>query len=175
MRKNNSKRMALCGVLAALAIALMFMGGVLPFASIACPIVASLVLIPVYVECGNKWGLLWFAAVATLAAVIAPVKESAVLFIFFGYYPMLKKYFGRFQRIKYLLKFIYLNLALILAYWLMLQVFQLEDVRKDFEELQKWMLGIMLVLSNVSFFIYDVLIGRIEIMYHVRLRPKLQL
>ena len=53
MRKRGAAaRMALCGVLAALAVALMFLGGTVPFASIACPVLASLVLIPVYCECG---------------------------------------------------------------------------------------------------------------------------
>jgi len=175
MRRNNTKRTALCGILAALALALMFFGGVLPFASIACPVLASLVLIPVYAECGKKWGWLWFAAVAILAMFIAPLKESAILFVFFGGYPMLKKYFGRGKVLKYVLKFIYLNATLLLAYWLMLQVFALTQVQKDFAELQVWMLGVMLLLANVSFFIYDILIDRIELLYHVQLRPKLKL
>ena len=39
MRKRGAAaRMALCGVLAALAVALMFLGGTVPFASIACPV-----------------------------------------------------------------------------------------------------------------------------------------
>ena len=95
MRKRGAAaRMALCGVLAALAVALMFLDGTVPFASIACPVLASLVLIPVYCECGWKWGLLWYAAVAALGALLAPEKEAAVLFVFFGYYPMLAKLIG---------------------------------------------------------------------------------
>ncbi len=176
MRRNNTKRLALCGILAALAVALMFFGGVIPFASIACPVLASLVLIPVYIECGRKWGWLWFLAVATLAALIAPEKESAILFAFFGYYPMLKKYFGRLPKmLKYLVKFLYVNLTVFAAYWLMLFVFGLTAVVEDFAGVQKWMLAVMLVMANVSFFMYDVLIDRIEVAYHVRLRPKFKL
>ena len=175
MRKNNSKRTALCGVLAALAIALMFLGGALPFATIASPVLASLVMIPVYAECGNKWGWLWYAAVAVPAVLIVPMKESAVLFVFFGYYPMLKKYLGRCKALKYVLKFIYLNAMLLIAYWLMLKIFRLPEVASDFEELKKWTLGTLLIMANISFFIYDILIDRIEILYHVRLRPKLKL
>lgn len=175
MRKNKSKRMALCGVFAALALVLMFLGGVLPFATIACPVMASLVLIPVYAECGRKWGWLWFAAVAILALVIAPVKESAILFAFFGEYPLLKKYLGRGKVLKYVLKFLYLNVTVFAAYWLMLQVFGLSEVREEFAGLQTWMFGVLLVLANVSFFVYDFLIDRFDLLYHVRLRPKLKL
>ena len=176
MRRNNTKRLALCGILAALAVSVMFLGGAIAFAAIACPILASLVMIPVYIECGNKWAWLWFAAVAALSALIAPEKESAILFVFFGYYPMLKKYFGRLPKaLKYLLKFLYLNLAVFAAYALMLFVFGLTAVVEDFADMQYWMLAVMLVLANISFFLYDILIDRVEVVYHVRLRPKLKL
>lgn len=178
MRKRGAAaRMALCGVLAALAVALMFLGGTVPFASIACPVLASLVLIPVYCECGWKWGLLWYAAVAALAALLAPEKEAAVLFVFFGYYPMLRKLIGRLRvrAAAWAVKLVYVNAAVFAAYGLMLYVFHLTAVMEDFEGMGKAMLAVLLVLANVTFVIYDVLIARLEIYYHVRLRPKLQL
>lgn len=176
MTRRNTRRTALCGVLAALAVAVMFLGGVLPFASIACPVLASLVLIPVYAECGMKWGGVWFLAVAALSAFTAPEKESAVLFAFFGYYPMVKKYFGRLPRyLKYAAKLIYVNAVVFAAYWLMIYVFRLSAVAADFEGVGTVMLAAMLVLANVSFFVYDALIDRLVVVYHVRLRPKLKL
>ena len=135
MRKRGAAaRMALCGVLAALAVALMFLGGTVPFASIACPVLASLVLIPVYCECGWKWGLLWYAAVAALAALLAPEKEAAVLFVFFGYYPMLRKLIGRLRvrAAAWAVKLVYVNAAVFAAYGLMLYVFHLTAVMEDF-------------------------------------------
>lgn len=178
MRKRGAAaRMALCGVLAALAVALMFLGGTVPFASIACPVLASLVLIPVYCECGWKWGLLWYAAVAALAALLAPEKEAAVLFVFFGYYPMLRKLIGRLRvrAAAWAVKLVYVNAAVFAAYGLMLYVFHLTAVMEDFAGKGKAMLAVLLVLANVTFVIYDVLIARLEVYYHVRLRPKLHL
>ena len=178
MRKSNkTARIALCGVLAALAVALMFLGGTVAFAAIACPVMASLVLIPVYTECGWKWGLLWYAAVAALAALLAPEKEAAVLFVFFGYYPMLRKLIGRLRvrAAAWAVKLVYVNAAVFAAYGLMLYVFHLTAVMEDFEGMGKAMLAVLLVLANVTFVIYDVLIARLEIYYHVRLRPKLHL
>lgn len=176
MRRNNTKRLALCGILAAMAVAVMFLGGVLPFAAIACPMLASLVMLPVYIECGNKWGWVWFLSVAFLAGLLAPEKESAVLFAFFGYYPLIKKYLGRLPKaVKYAAKFLYLNLTVLVAYSLMLYALGLEAVAADFADIETWTLAVMLVLANISFFLYDVLIGRLEIAYHVRLRPKLKL
>ncbi len=173
-RRKSSVRIALCGILAALALSVMFLGSVIPFASIACPVLASLVLIPVYVECGPKWGGLWYAATALLALMISPVKESGILFVFFGYYPMLRRFLSR-LKLSRLLKFIYFNAALFIAYGLMLYVFRLPDVSAELAEAGKWMLLVMLLLANISFFLYDLLIARLQVVYHVRLRPKLKL
>ena len=177
MRKSKTAKLALCGVLAALAVALMFLGGAVPFASIACPVLASVVLLPVYAELGYKWGLLWYGAVAALSLLIAPDKEGAILFVALGYYPMLHKLFGRLrgQVLKWLAKLLYLNAATVGAYLLMLYVFCIESVVRDFEGVQAVMLALILLLANISFVVYDLLLDRLEIFYHVRLRPKLKL
>ena len=176
-RKSDAAKLALCGILAALALALLFLGGAVPFASIACPVLASFVLIPVYAELGKKWGLLWLAAVAALAALLAPQKESAVLFVFFGYYPVLKHWLGRIRprALKWLVKLLYLNATVFAAYGLMLYVFRLTELIAEFAETARWMLALLLVLANASFLLYDLLIDRLEVAYFVRLRPKLKL
>ena len=172
--KRSTKAIALSAMLAALALALMFLSGVLPFASIACPVLASLVLIPVYAECGGKWGMLWYGCVAILSLFTAPLKESAILFLFFGYYPMLRKYLNRLP-LRLVWKLLYCNVVAVLAYGLMIYVLQLQEVVSDFADVGKWMLVAMLLLANVSFVVYDKLIGRLHIVYHARLRPKLKL
>ena len=176
-RRSDTKRLALCGVLAALALALMFLGGVLPFASVACPVLASLVLIPVYAETGKKWSAVWFLGVAALAALLAPEKEAAVLFAFFGYYPMLRKYLHRLRpkALQWAVKVVFCTGAVLGAYALMLFVFRLEALRAEFAQYETYLLAVLLVMANVTFIVYDVLIGRLEIFYHVRLRPKFRL
>ncbi len=175
--KRRTKTIALCGVLAALAVALLFLGGALPFASIACPVLASLVLIPVYAENGWKWGFVWYLTVSLLGLLLAPDKEAAILFVFFGCYPILRKLFGRIRSsaLKWAVKLVYVNLAVLAAYALMIFVFQMEAIAQEYAKLQTYLLIGLLLLANLSFVIYDLLIGRLEIYYHVRLRPKLNL
>lgn len=175
--KRRTKTLALCGVLAALAVALLFLGGALPFASIACPVLASLVLIPVYAESGWKWGLVWYVTVALLGLLLAPDKETAILFVFFGYYPMLRKWFGRIpsKALAWAVKLAYVNAAVLAAYALMIFVFRMEAIAQEYAQMQLYLLIALLLLANLSFVIYDLLIGRLEIYYHVRLRPKLNI
>ena len=176
-RSTNAARIALCGVLAALAVALMFLGGTVAFAAIACPVMASLVLIPVYTECGRKWGFVWYAAVAVLALLLAPDKESAILFVAFGYYPMLRKLIGRLhgRAVKWVLKLVYVNAVVSAAYALMIFVFRMQALAAEFAGYGRWMLAALAVLTNVTFVVYDLLIDRLEVFYCVKLRPRLKL
>lgn len=172
-RKTKASAVALCGVLAALALVCLFLGGAIPAASMACPVLASLVLIPVALECGWKWGLIWYGAVSILGLILAPMKESAVLFVAFGTYPMLRKPLGRlpFSRVW---KQLYFNIVLFAAYGLMLFVFPMPELRGEFAEMGKWMLIALVVLGNICFVIYDILVGRMEVVYFSRIRPKLR-
>lgn len=178
MRKRGAAaRMALCGVLAALAVALMFLGGTVPFASIACPVLASLVLIPVYCECGWKWGLLWYAAVAGSGRAAGAGEGGGRAVRVLRLLSHAAKAHRQAARARgcVAVKLVYVNAAVFAAYGLMLYVFHLTAVMEDFEGMGKAMLAVLLVLANVTFVIYDVLIARLEIYYHVRLRPKLHL
>ena len=47
MKRTTSKEMALCGVLAALALTVMILGGMFPAASYCCPVLACILLVPV--------------------------------------------------------------------------------------------------------------------------------
>ncbi len=176
-RKNNAKVIALGGILGALAIALMFLGGAIPAAVIACPVLASLVLLPIYCEYGWKWGLVWYMAVSVLALLLTVQKEAAILFVFFGYYPMLKKFIGRLRSktIKWTIKLVYVNAAIFIAYGLMIFVFQMAQVVEEFQEVERAALAGLLALANLTFILYDIAIDRLEIFYHLRLRPKLKL
>lgn len=177
MNKKRSAKLALCGIFAALAVGLLFLGGVVPFAAIACPVLASLVLLPVYTETGAKWGLLWYLAVSLLSFFLAPNKEAAVLFAAFGYYPMLHSLFRRWKSklLQWCVKLLYLNAVTVAAYSLMLFVLGIASVIEDFAGMKTLTLALLLLLANGSFVIYDLLLDRLELFYHVRLRPKLKL
>lgn len=164
-------------MLAALAMALMFLGSVFPFAAIACPVLASMVLLPVYTETGGKWGCLWYLSVALLSLILTPDKEAAILFCVFGAYPLLHRLFRRLPTafLRWTARLLYLNVATVGAYALMFFVLTLDSVVQDFGEMGAVLLGGMLLLANVSFAIYALLLDRLEILYHVRLRPKLKL
>ena len=84
--KQASRNLALCGVLCALAVAIMAMGTILPVATYCAPVLASMTLLPVLVLCGEKLSWAMFFASAMLSLLLAPDKEAAAIFLALGYY-----------------------------------------------------------------------------------------
>lgn len=82
--------MALCGMLSALALVFLSLGGMLPMATFCCPILAMLCMLPVVEEYGTRTALLFYGAVSILALLLVPDKEIALLFTFLGWYPALR-------------------------------------------------------------------------------------
>ena len=86
----RTRSLALCGVLAALASALLILGGVLPGLVFCAPILAMAVLLPVLEELGPKTAGTVYAAVSLLALLLVTNRETALVYLFFGWYPMLR-------------------------------------------------------------------------------------
>ena len=68
--RENSRRMALCGVMAALGAVIMLLGGVIPLSTFCCPALAGLVLLPVMAECGRRMARGVYAVIAVLGVVM---------------------------------------------------------------------------------------------------------
>ena len=81
---KKSRKMALTGMLCALAVVIMMLGGVIPLATFCCPALAGLMLIPVFVECGEKLSWCAYAAIAALSLILCPDKEAALMLAFIG-------------------------------------------------------------------------------------------
>lgn len=160
MKHNHAKSIALGGVLAALAVVLMCLGGMIPIATYACPMLCGLLLAIVLRSCGNRISWAWYGAVSLLALLLGPDKEAAIVFVFLGYYPIIKPWVDR-RKLSVLWKILIFNLAIVVMYALLLWVFQLEQVVQEFQGLGTALTVVALFLGNVSLFMLDFLLGRI--------------
>lgn len=95
MQSSKTKQIALCGVTAALALVVMFLGAAIGIGTYAGPMIAVFVTIPVVYEYGNKAGFMTWFAVSVLSLILVPDKELAMVYLFFGWYPMSQKYLYR--------------------------------------------------------------------------------
>ncbi len=170
MKRTTSKQMALCGVLAALALTGMVLGGMFPAASYCCPVLASVLLVPVVDTCGRRIAWAWYGAVAILSCLLCPDPEAAALFLFLGYYPIVK---GSLDRITPALLRLLAKLALFLVacalmYTVLLFVLSLEQVAETFRQEAPWMLAVGAGLGVLTFLLTDLLLTRLEGLYRRR-------
>ena len=86
-RKSKSWSMAYCGMAAALCVALMLLGTIIPIAMFIAPAVASFLIATVCMECGITMAWTAYAAVSLLGLLFVPDKEIALIFtVLLGYY-----------------------------------------------------------------------------------------
>ena len=158
-RKTPASRIALGGVLAALAVVIMSLGGLIPVMTYVSPMLCALLLKIVLELCGVRIAWAWYGAVALLSALLSADKEAAAVFIFLGYYPIVKPKLDGF-RFPWLWKLVLFNVSVGVMYFLLLQLFGMAQLRAEFEEFSTVMLIVMLLMGNVTFFLLDRLLQR---------------
>ena len=157
-KRTPASVIALGGVLAALAVVIMAMGTLIPVATYVCPVLCCMLLQTVLTLCGRRIAWAWYGAVAILCALLAPDKEAAAVFVFIGYYPIVKPRLDR-TRLKWLWKGLLFNSVILLMYALLIRLLGMEAIAEEYREMGQVMTAVMLVLGNVVFFLLDRLLG----------------
>ncbi len=175
-RKRTSFKVALGGIITALALILLVCTGIVPIATYALPGLAGALMICVVTELGYKWAFSVFAATALLSLVLTPDREAALLFLFFfGHYPVLKSLIEQRGKalIEWVLKLSVFNLCVLGCYALIFYVFQLQYVIDSFGEFGQYTLPVFLGLGNVVFVLYDFTLSSLARFYCRWVRVKL--
>ena len=159
MRNTPAKQIAFGGVFAALALVIMNLGSLIPVATYVCPMLCMLILAFVTKMCGNRIGWAWYGAVAILSCLMAPDKEAAAVFVFLGFYPILKPRFDR-MRFPVIPKLLFFNVLILVMYWLLLKLLGMDQIAAEFAEMGKVLTVVMLVMGNLVFYMTDVALSR---------------
>ena len=146
--------MAMGGVFAALAVVIMSFGGLIPMATYVCPTICMVILSFVHRACGTKIAWTWYTAVSILSLLMGPDKEAAAVFVFLGYYPILKPKIETMKG-KWLWKFAVFNGSMVLLYSILIRIMGITEITGEGEDMAGIMLTILLVLGNVTFLALD--------------------
>lgn len=158
MRQNNAHRIALGGMLAAVAVVIMCLGGLIPVATYVCPVLCCLVAWIVLAICGKRIAWAWYAAVVILSLLMGPDKEAAVIFLFLGYYPLIKLPIDSIK-LSVFVKLVFFNSSILVAYWVLIQLLGLEQIAQENAQFGIWGVVLLLILGNVTFFLLDRLLS----------------
>ncbi len=163
MANNHTKSVALGGVTAALAVVIMCLGGIIPVATYVCPALCAILLSVIlrYVGCRLAWA--WYVAVALLSVLMGPDKEAAAVFVFLGYYPIVKPWIDR-RRLPVLWKLALFNASVAALYAMLIYLFRMEQVIIEFREMGTVLTAVTLLLGNGVLFLLDFLLGRMPLM-----------
>ncbi len=159
MHRNSAKQMALGGVLAALAVVIMCLGGMLWLATFICPMLCCLILKVVWYVCGRRVAWAWYGAVAFLSVLLSPDKEAAAVFVFLGYYPIVKPWLDK-RKLSWLWKTLLFNASVLVMYSGLIWLFGMEALLQEMREMGLAIGIITLILGNVVFWMLDRILGR---------------
>ena len=160
MRKTESQKIALCGMLGALSVVLLLLGSALQIGTYAAPMLAAFLLIPVLEEYGLRYAMTLYVCVAILAVLFVPETELALFYVLvMGYYPVLRVKLNGVKStvLRWVLKFAVFNAGTVLVYLLLFG-----------------MLAALLAAGNLSFWLCDRALAALTRYYHVILKPKLK-
>ena len=151
--------MALGGIMAALAVVIMTLGGAIPLNTFLCPIVCMMILRFVLSIVGKRVAWAWYGAVSILSLLLGPDKEAAAIFLALGYYPILKP---RLDKIRggLVIKLALFNAVILAMYWVLIKILGMDQIASDYAELGRVMTVIMLILGNVTFWMLDKVLGK---------------
>ena len=159
--RSKAKPIAFGGILAALAVVIMSIGGLFPVATYACPMLCAILQYIVFCFCGRRIAWAWYAAVAILCLLVGPDKEATAVFVFLGYYPILKSSMDKIPA-KYLCKVIFFNIAVLTMYWVLIHIMGMAQLAEEFSELGMVMTTVLLICGNGIFFLLDIVLDRCE-------------
>ena len=134
MRKR-AYPVALGGLLAAVAVVIMCLVGLIPLATFVCPVLCCILCALVLQICGKRIAWTWYVLVSLLSALMAPDKESAVVFVCLGFYPLVKPRLDRLF-LPWLWKALLFNGMIVLAYTCFLRLLGLDALAQEYQAME---------------------------------------
>lgn len=157
--QSSVRAMAFGGMMAALAVVVMCLGGMIPFATYICPMICMLILQLVAQLCGRRIGWAWYGAVAILSLLMGPDKEGAAVFSFMGFYPLIKPKIDKLP-LRWLWKAIIFNGVTLLMYFLLIHLLGMAELAAEFQEAGTVLMILCLAMGNITFFLLDKILNR---------------
>ena len=141
--------------MAALAVVIMCMGTIIPVATFICPMACMVLLTVVMKTTGARIAWAWYGAVSILSLLLGPDKEAAAVFVFLGYYPIIKPWMDK-RKFPFIWKLLFFNAAILAMYTLLIHLFGMVSIAEDFADLGVIMTIVTLILGNVTLFMMDI-------------------
>lgn len=167
----KSRQMALCGVLSALAVVVLLLGGVIGIGTFAAPVLAMAVLLPVLEEYGPRAAVTAYGTVSILALLLVPDRELALVYACFGWYPILRPRIARIpsRLLRLVVRLAICNAVIAVLYGMLLRLLGLTA---DLMDASCLLNVVLLVMGNLVFLLLDLVLARLTNLWWRKLRKR---
>lgn len=175
--RKPSYVVSLCGIMCGLALALMFVLGMVPMLEYISSAMAGLLIWVIRERLGVKYGLVSYLAVGILCLLITPNYEASMMFLFLlGYYPILREYLQRIRPkiIRIAAKLAVYAAGAVGAYMILIYAFGMAELLEEMGDFGKYGSLVLLGFGAVAFVLYDMFLGLFYPFYQKLLKPKIQ-
>ena len=169
--KRTAHRVSLTAMFASMSLLFLYLASVLPSGRIAMYFLSSVFVMGLVLEEEIGLAFLMFAAVSLLSLLLMPNQLRVIPYVlFFGHYGIGKYYIEtrvRDKIVRYIVKLLYYNVALVLMYLIASKVL-FEDIA--FDVIPFWL---VIILAEIAFAVYDFAFTKVTGYYYNNIRRKL--
>jgi len=171
---KNANRIAFCGIISALSVLLLFLGGITFILAYVMPMIVGLLMLMLKRTFGTPSAWITYTAVSLLSLILVADKECMLMYVlFFGFYPILQpdinKIKPKFPR--YLIKFALFNSMIAVVQLLLVFVFGIPFLEEGEGRI---FILVFVALMNILFVIYDRLIDKLSYLYEIKLEKRIK-
>lgn len=162
--REQSRKVALCGVLCGLAVVVLLLGGLFSLAVYCAPLLAMAVLLPVLEEYGPGTAGAAYGAVAILALLLVPDRETALVYVFFGWYPLLRPRIAALPSlpVRLVCRLGVCGLSMFLLYGVTIRLLGLTAVTEELGG--GWLTAALAAMGCAVFLLLDLALGRLTVL-----------
>ena len=169
---KKSKQIALCSMLAALTLTMMFLGSVIWVFTYVAPLAGSLIMVIICDAVNKKNAFLTYLAVSIISVLFLPDKECALTYVFFfGYYVIIRDSLGKIKPkiLSFSVKLIIYNAGIISSQLVLIYAF---GIPLD-NEWGKRGIALLIALANLIFVTYEFMLSRLIIVYDMKYKNRI--
>ncbi len=168
MKDMKTKKLAFSAIMCALGCIILYLGAIIEVIDMSMAAIASFIIVVCMIEIGGYIPTLVYVATSLLSFLLLPNKTVVLIYLlFFGFYPIAKKYIEKTGRIlSPILKVVTFNLLLFLYILIAEKLFY---VKLDSIEFY------LIILLNIIFFTFDFALTVFVTAYVVKLRKRLRI
>lgn len=168
---------SLCGIMCGLALALMFVMGMIPSFEYISPAAAGILIWIVREQLGVKYGMVSYIAVGILALLLTMNYEASMMYLFLmGYYPIIREYLQKVPTffLRLIVKLSLYVVSAVSVYLLLINLFGMGQLLEDIGEFGEYGSFILLAMGGFAFLLYDTFLALFKPYYEKLLRPIIQ-